>query len=88
VLSSDPKTALRQRLKAFEALEKADAFRPCTCGPEPKRQLLEERLDADRAYFVRLVGGRHYRAAVAAAEFPEIYLAVRDAVDAAIRSST
>lgn len=89
MLSSAPRTALRLRLKAFEALEKADAFRRCACGgPEPKRQLSEEKFDAACAYLVRLAGGRHYRAAIAAVEFPEVYLAVRDALDAEIRSST
>jgi hypothetical protein len=88
MLSSDPRTALRQRLKAFGALEKADAFRRCNCGaPKPKdRRLFEETFDSALAYLIRIVGGRDHRAAMAAVEFPEVYLAVRDAVEAAVRS--
>jgi hypothetical protein len=87
MLSVDVRISLRQRLKAFDALDKASAFRRCTCGgPQPKRQLWEEKFDSTLAYIVRLVAGRHYRAAAAAVEFPETYLAVRDAIDAAIRS--
>jgi hypothetical protein len=87
MLSADPQVPIRLRLKAFEALEKASAFRACTCGgPEPKRQLQEEKFDSALAYLVRLVAGRHYRSAVKAVEYPETYLAVRDAIDTAIRS--
>lgn len=86
MLSADVRISLRQRLKTFDALDKADAFRHCTCGgSEPKFQLSEEKRDSTRAYIVKLVGGRHYRAAGAAVRFPETYLAVRDAIDAAIR---
>ncbi len=87
MLSADARIPLRRRLKAFDALDKANSFRACTCGgPESKIQLSEEKFDSALAYLVRLAGGRHYRSAAAAVEFPEIYLAVRDAVDAAIRS--
>ena len=87
MLAPDTTISVRKRLKAFEALAKADAFRPCTCGgPEPALQLREQKFDAALAYIVRLLGSRHYRAAAAAVEFPETYLAVRDAIDAAVRA--
>jgi hypothetical protein len=87
MLSADPRISARKRLQAFETLEKAGGFRRCTCGgPEPKFLLSEEKLDSALAYIVRVAGGRHYRAAANAAEFPETYLAVRDAIDAAVRS--
>ena len=88
MLSPDPTTPLRRRLKAFDTLAKANGFRQCTCGaPESKLQLAEQKFDAALAYIVKLVAGRHYRSAAGAVEFPDTYLAVRDAIDAAIRSS-
>jgi hypothetical protein len=58
----------------------------CTCEPEPKHQLVEEKYDAYDAYTIRLVAKKHYRAALHIARYPETYLAVRDAIDARIVS--
>jgi hypothetical protein len=81
LLSADEEVTAKDRLKAFVALEKAGALLECTCAPEPAR-LTEDKRDIARAYFIRLVAGRHYRAAVARVRYPETYLALRDTVDA------
>lgn len=87
MLSAEVRISVRQRLKAFDSLDKADGFRRCTCGgSQPKFRLAEEKVDSTRAYMIRLVGGRHYRAAAAVVQVPETYLAVSDAIDAAVRS--
>jgi len=87
LLSADTGISVRVRLKAFRALDRADAFRECTCGGvRSKLQMVEGRRDTICAYLVRLLAGRHYRAAVAAVELPETYLAVNDVIDATVRA--
>jgi hypothetical protein len=85
-LSADPEIAAKDRLKALRALDDLEALPRCTCEPEPKHQLDEEKADAYDAYAIRLVAKKHYRAALHIARYPETYLAVRDAIDARIVS--
>jgi hypothetical protein len=85
-LSPDPQITAKDRLKALRALDDIGALPRCTCEPEPKHQLVEEKYDASDAHTVRLVAQKHYRAALHIARYPETYLAVRDAIDARIVS--
>ena len=85
-LSPDPQITAKDRLKALRALDDLGALPRCTCEPEPKDQLVEEKYDARDACTIRLVAQKHYRAALHIAYYPETYLAVRDAIDARIVS--
>ena len=84
VLSPDSQVTARKRLQALRALDEIGVLPRCTCEPEPKHQLVEHRRDAWFAYTVCLVARKHYRAAMHIAEYPETYLAVRDAIDARV----
>jgi hypothetical protein len=79
------RTSPGRRLKAFEALDKMKVLPRCTCNTRVEK-LPEFEADANRAYTIRLVGQRHYRAALVIAAFPETYFAVRDAIDAKVRT--
>jgi hypothetical protein len=85
-LSPDSQITAKDRLKALRALDDMGALPRCSCEPEPKHQLVEEKYDAHDAYTIRLVAKKHYRAALHIARYPETYLAVRDAIDARIVS--
>jgi hypothetical protein len=81
LLGVEPGVTPKQRLQAFAALEDAGAFLECTCRREPL-YLTEDKDDAFCAYVIRLVLGRHYRAALFRVSFPDTFLALRDEVDA------
>jgi hypothetical protein len=85
-LSPDPQITANDRLKALRALDDLGALPRCTCEPEPKHQLDEEKVDAWDAHTIRLGAQKHFRAALEIARYPETYLAVRDAIDARIVS--
>jgi hypothetical protein len=79
VLSPDETVAPRERLNAFTALEEMSALPSCSCD----RKKGTEGGDWV-AHTIHLVAQKHYRAVPLIAQNPETYLAVRDAVDAAI----
>jgi hypothetical protein len=83
LLSPSERVSARARLKAFAALSDVGAFPPCTCR-EDTGHLAEQKSDVFRAYVIRSVGQRHYRAALIIARVPETYCAVRDAIDAKV----
>ena len=49
-----------------------------------RSSLRELPLDYENGWLISMVGRRHYRAATVIAAFPETYLAVQDAIDAAL----
>jgi hypothetical protein len=71
----------KDRLDAFVRLDELGVLPRCTCRRTDEPRLAEERGDAARAYVIRLVAQKYYRAAGVIAQFPETYLAVRDIVD-------
>jgi hypothetical protein len=73
----------RQRLKTFKMLDETGVLPQCKCD-RTIEQLLEFKADRFRAYVIRIVGQRHYRAALVIARFPETYHTVRDAIDAKV----
>jgi hypothetical protein len=75
----------KARYEAFVALDDAGALPKCACKRE-RRRLPEDDWDADRAFVIRMVAQKHYRAAAVISLFPETYCAVRDAVDTALLS--
>jgi hypothetical protein len=79
VLSPDETLLPHERLKAFAALEEMNVLPRCTCD---QKKTIEA--EAWGTYVIRMVAQKHYRAAAFIASYPETYLAVRDAVDAAI----
>jgi hypothetical protein len=85
LLNPSSRVTVRSRLRAFTALSDAGVFPKCTCR-EDTGHLAEEKSDAFRAFVIRTVGQRHYRAALIIAHFPETYCAVREAVDAKVVS--
>jgi hypothetical protein len=93
VLSPDPSVLASKRLQAFEALAAGDAIVTCTC---PRGDAAEELLelaehlsygrDEDLASIVSDISGRDWPALVWRVWYPETYCAVRDAIDAELRS--
>lgn len=81
LLSRSAKTSVDERLDALEALDEWGVLPQCTCKPPPKFELEEELADRHRAYVIRAVARKHYRAATMIARFPETHVAVRDAID-------
>lgn len=79
VLSPDETLAPQERLKAFAVLDEMNVLPRCTCDQK-------KTIDAEAwgTHVIRMVAQKHYRAAAVIARYPETYLAVRDAVDAAI----
>jgi hypothetical protein len=84
VLSPSIRVKARQRLKVLKALDEMGVLPRCKCD-RAVEQLPEFKQDQFRAYVIRRIGQRHYRAALMIAPFPETYYAVRDAIDAKIR---
>jgi hypothetical protein len=83
LLSTSTATKTKDRLDAFGVLDDLGALPRCRC--EPEKQVLEElQLDARRAFVIRMVAERHYRAALVIAHYPETHVAVREVIDAAL----
>jgi hypothetical protein len=87
LLSKSVRITAKQRLRVFEALDELGVLPRCTCRKDDPHLALVEEEDLRRAYIIRLVGRRHYRAALAIARFPETFYAVRDAVDAKVAAA-
>ena len=79
LLSPDETLAPRERVRAFAALDEMNVFPKCTC--DRKKAPLADDWGAWR---IHMVTQKHYRAAGVIAQCPETYLAIRDAIDAAI----
>ena len=88
LLSPDEKVSAKVRLDCFDALDELGAIRRCTCERGERGQLPELRADELRAYVIQVVVQAHYRAALAVAQFPQTYLAVRDAIDTRVLAAT
>ena len=86
LLTRSTRVTAKQRLKAFHALDELGVLPRCTCT-ETEAELPELDEDLRRAWIIRSVGRRHYRAATAVAFFPETYHAVRDAIDAKVAAA-
>jgi len=82
LLSPDTEVTAHDRLMAFAALDDEDALPRCTCSPSARRS--GSGLDERRAMTIRLVAQKHLRASLHIAEYPETFLAVRDAIDARV----
>lgn len=84
VLSPSDETPVGARLRSLVELDRMSLLPRCTCKPEPTSELLEQRIDRQRAAVVRVLTRKDYRAAVNIAEYPATCGAVRDVVAAAI----
>lgn len=87
MLSLDPQVATKTRLDAFVVLDEMEALPRCTCKPPKDLHLVEDRIDETRAFVVRMVARRHYRAALISAQFPSTYTAVQDVIATAIAAA-
>jgi hypothetical protein len=83
-LSPKHSVSPKDRLRALAALEELEVLPKCTCSRKKAPALRETRIDGLYAYVIQIVAERHYRAALNSASFPETFVAVRDAIDAAI----
>jgi hypothetical protein len=84
LLSEDREVPVKDRLKAFVALEELKALPRCTCAPAETSRVSEIELDIGRAFLIRGVATKHYRLVSLMVAFPQTRLAVRDAIDNAI----
>jgi len=82
LLSRDLRVSANNRLKAFQALDDVGVFPRCKCKPTPPTDLPSITPDAWRAFVIRLMTRQTYEAALYVVQYPETYIAVREAVDA------
>jgi len=80
-LARDSGVTASDRLKAFAALDVEGVLPRCTCTPSQQTEYDRDRIDAWRAFIIRMVTKETNTAAFMIARYPETYLAVRDAID-------